>query len=313
MEREPVPPAAAGQALSDPAPARAKFWEQSEAAQKLFKAIQEHIARGDKAKEKSEQHYIAAGQHLKTLKKFSSNWAEWEMLLKEQVKLSTGRASELIQIADGRKTVEQVRADTAKRVMKHSKKSSLANEEKSPLRNGEDPDVERDRKTCIALYQKVTEAEREAEIAIAEQPAKPIAEPVEEDDEAPLTNADRKKQFLLLAAGAIEYALTLFTLDIKPDAGILEAARRASEEWTKLAELLANQCKIRHRKKKAPLRNGENSTTQSTDDVLTVEDDLERDEYREAFLLRTADAMAFAVYSGNVDKGSLGSSQACGG
>jgi ParB-like nuclease domain len=35
---------------------------------------------------------------------------------------------------------------------------------------------------------------------------------------------------------------------------------------------------------------------------LTVEDDLEPNEYREAFLLRAADAMAFAVYSGDVDQ-----------
>jgi hypothetical protein len=34
---------------------------------------------------------------------------------------------------------------------------------------------------------------------------------------------------------------------------------------------------------------------------LTVEDDLERDEYREAFLLRAADCLAFAIYSGTVD------------
>jgi hypothetical protein len=34
---------------------------------------------------------------------------------------------------------------------------------------------------------------------------------------------------------------------------------------------------------------------------LTVEDELEADEYREAFLLRAADAVVFAVYSGQVD------------
>jgi hypothetical protein len=34
---------------------------------------------------------------------------------------------------------------------------------------------------------------------------------------------------------------------------------------------------------------------------ITIEDDLEPEEYREAFLLRTADALSFAVYSGTVD------------
>jgi hypothetical protein len=40
----------------------------------------------------------------------------------------------------------------------------------------------------------------------------------------------------------------------------------------------------------------------ATTEELTVEDDLEVGEYREAFLLRAADALAFAVYSGEVDQ-----------
>jgi hypothetical protein len=36
-------------------------------------------------------------------------------------------------------------------------------------------------------------------------------------------------------------------------------------------------------------------------EVITIEDGLEPDEYRPSFLLRTADALAFAVYSGPVD------------
>jgi len=36
--------------------------------QDLIRAIKAHIARGDKAADKAEQHYIAAGQYLKTLK-----------------------------------------------------------------------------------------------------------------------------------------------------------------------------------------------------------------------------------------------------
>jgi hypothetical protein len=34
----------------------------------LVRTIKAHIAKGDRASEKSEQHYIAAGLHLKTLK-----------------------------------------------------------------------------------------------------------------------------------------------------------------------------------------------------------------------------------------------------
>ena len=77
----------------------------------LIRAIKEHIAKGDQAKAKSEQHYISAGQHLKTLKaQHAGRWAEWEALLKERCGIGKSRASELMRIADGRKTLEEVRS-----------------------------------------------------------------------------------------------------------------------------------------------------------------------------------------------------------
>src|SRR5262249_28584231 len=100
----------------------------------LIGLIKEHIAKGDKAADKAEQHYIAAGQHLKALKAaHGGTWAEWEELLKTEVRISTGRASELMQIADGRKTLEQVRADTNGRKIEHRKVSSFRNEENEPI------------------------------------------------------------------------------------------------------------------------------------------------------------------------------------
>jgi len=95
----------------------------------LVRTIRAHIAAGDKAAQKSNDHYIAAGQHLKTLKAdHTGSWSEWEALLKEKVRISTGRASELIQIADGRKTVESVRAGKAES-MKRLRASSPRGEE----------------------------------------------------------------------------------------------------------------------------------------------------------------------------------------
>src|SRR5262249_44197607 len=85
----------------------------------LIGLIKAHIAKGDKAKEKADQHYMAAGQHLKALKAehdaAGGTWAEWEELLKEKIDIGKSRASELMQIADGTKTVEQVRADRTER------------------------------------------------------------------------------------------------------------------------------------------------------------------------------------------------------
>jgi len=94
----------------------------------LVGAIKAHIARGDKAAEKSEGHYIAAGQYLKQLKaEHSGSWEQWETLL--SVGIGRSRASELMQIADGRKTAEEVRAITAGRTRR--------SRENSPLRSGE--------------------------------------------------------------------------------------------------------------------------------------------------------------------------------
>jgi hypothetical protein len=96
-------------------------------------SIKALIAKGEKATAKAEQFFIAAGQHLKTLKaNHAGSWAEWELLLKERVKISAGRASELMQIADGRKTVTQVRANDAekhKRLRAGAKSSSGRPEE----------------------------------------------------------------------------------------------------------------------------------------------------------------------------------------
>ena len=96
-----------------------------------YKAIRAHIAKGDKAKDKAEQHYITAGQPLRALKaEHAGTWDEWEALLKDKIGIGKSRASELMQIADGRKTVEGIRADTAERTAKTRALQS------SPLRSG---------------------------------------------------------------------------------------------------------------------------------------------------------------------------------
>jgi hypothetical protein len=90
----------------------------------LIHHIQAHIRQGEKAKEratknhqKSEDHFIAAGTYLTTLKvNYAPTWQAWESLLKIKVKLSVGRASELMQLADGRKDLRQIRDATAQRV-----------------------------------------------------------------------------------------------------------------------------------------------------------------------------------------------------
>src|SRR3982074_1108849 len=116
----------------------------------LVHTIKTLITKGDKARDKADQFFIAAGQHLKTLKTqhdaSGGTWAGWEHLVKEKCGIGKSRASELMQLTDGRKTVEGIRAEKAQS-MKRVRASS-------PPRGGESraltvadqpaPDVEDD-------------------------------------------------------------------------------------------------------------------------------------------------------------------------
>jgi hypothetical protein len=111
-------------------------------SEQRWKAVRAHIAKGDKAKDKAEQHYIAAGQYLAALKReHTGTWAEWESLVKERAGIGKSRASELMAIADGTKTVEQVRADANRRKIEHRKIP--------PFRNGENEPIEITNETKI--------------------------------------------------------------------------------------------------------------------------------------------------------------------
>ena len=90
----------------------------------LVHTIKVLIAKGDHAKDKAEQFYVAAGQHLKTLKERSPTAAAWEKIIREKCDLGKSRAYELLQIADGRTTVEKTRNSTNQRKLKHREQSN---------------------------------------------------------------------------------------------------------------------------------------------------------------------------------------------
>lgn len=100
--------------------------------EQTIRRIKACIEKGDKAAERANDLYVTAGQHLLSLKQQhdadKGTWAQWEELLKK-VGIGKSRASELMQIADGRKTVTEVRALTGDRTRK--------SRESSPLRSGE--------------------------------------------------------------------------------------------------------------------------------------------------------------------------------
>src|SRR5262245_9454755 len=107
-------------------------------SEQRWKAVRTCIEKADKAAEKARDLQITAGQHLKALKAEhdagGGTWAEWESLVKTKAGIGKSRASELMLIADGTKTPEQVRADTAERTAKTRALQS------SPLRSGENAD-----------------------------------------------------------------------------------------------------------------------------------------------------------------------------
>jgi hypothetical protein len=85
----------------------------------LIRTIKAHLDKGDHASEKAEQHYITAGRHLKTLRdNHTGTWVEWVTLLKTEIGIGKSRASELMEIADGRKTAEGIAAARRKRQLK---------------------------------------------------------------------------------------------------------------------------------------------------------------------------------------------------
>jgi hypothetical protein len=176
----------------------------------LVKTIKAHIAAGDKAAEKSNNHYIAAGQHLKTLKaSHGGTWAEWEALLRDKIGIGKSRASELMAIADGRKTVESARAATAYRVRRLRS---------SPLRNGEN----------AASPEAIADA-RKAVYA-------------DDDDPGDSDETIWRRGLLNRAAESAGHAFfedwSAFTVDDE----VLAAARVAAKAWAKTADYLQRLC-----------------------------------------------------------------------
>lgn len=118
----------------------------------LGSTIKAHLDRADKYLGKSEEHFKAAGIHLVEAKARIAS-GEYEgafgaFLIHECNDLSSSRAYELIAIASGETTIDQMRAAGAARVRKHRAacKQSEAHAAKaaprttsSPLRNGHRP------------------------------------------------------------------------------------------------------------------------------------------------------------------------------
>jgi hypothetical protein len=91
----------------------------------IIKYAVAHVEKGDKATEKAEQHFKAAGIHIAQCKeryKRETNLT-WPEFCREKFHLTARRADELIMIGDGRTTLEEVRAKKKKSMRKARSKS----------------------------------------------------------------------------------------------------------------------------------------------------------------------------------------------
>jgi hypothetical protein len=86
----------------------------------LCQTIKALVQKGDRAHEKAKQFYIAAGKYLVELKERKPAGITWETFLNDNgMKIGRRRADELIQIADGRTTVDTIKERNNQAKSKH--------------------------------------------------------------------------------------------------------------------------------------------------------------------------------------------------
>jgi hypothetical protein len=93
----------------------------------IAQAINALVKKFEQAQEKAEQYERTMGHHLKELKERKPDDIDWEAWLEKcGVNLKQDRADQLIRVADGRTTIEKVRADAAERNRQLRARKSLS-------------------------------------------------------------------------------------------------------------------------------------------------------------------------------------------
>jgi hypothetical protein len=174
----------------------------------LARRVKALVEKGDRAAEKAEQFYKSAGLHIKEIKqKYSEHW---EIIVRDRCGLGRSRAYELMAIADGRTTLERVRAGATERQKIRRAKSSVTS--RTPEPGSEE--YERDRAECVALFQKALDAEREhAEWLVDDIVSRAIAAVAAMNDEQRRQFHDR---YIKLYGAAQSPSATPDNLDIPP-------------------------------------------------------------------------------------------------
>jgi hypothetical protein len=192
--------------------------------QDLGKRIAAHYDKLVKCEEKAEQHRVAIGQLLVQAKGACDEGGFTAFRERFCPKLGKTRAHELLQIASGKKTIEDVRAATARRMKKHrAAKKTTVQQQPKPSVTVTDPDpaviaekqqaaVEQKPKPSVTVTDQdpaVTAEKRKAEYsdppkandgAVAEPEAEPEAEPTVAEREAEPTVEEAEAEVKRLKA-----------------------------------------------------------------------------------------------------------------
>jgi hypothetical protein len=181
----------------------------------LARAVRVLIDKADHAADKAEQFYKAAGAHLRTLKEGRASvngkgFGTWEEFVKERCGIASRRADELIMIADGRTTLEKVRASKAE-----SMRRLRARQQSEPRGSG----------------RSLTVVEEPDELASDDEDE--TTEAAEEKE--PLTQHQLRRLFLSQAGLACQAALQPYVKELRPHREIASAAQQVADVWTELA------------------------------------------------------------------------------
>ena len=127
----------------------------------LARRVKVLTEKGDRAAEKAEQFYKAAGIHIRQIKEQSLD--DWETVVRGQCNIGRSRAYELMAIADGKTTLEKVRASTNERQKIHKAKSQSVN-------NGRKPDSSLEGAGRVTESAEVSIEDRKVDMARLDEP-----------------------------------------------------------------------------------------------------------------------------------------------
>jgi hypothetical protein len=202
-----------------------------------LKAVKSLVAKGDQAKDKAEQYYASAGCHLKELKEWHSK-AEWAELIKTKCNLGVSRAYELIQIANGRKTVSDIRLSANERKQKHRAARPFRNGQNLPAKveavKVEDDDEYVDSREASVSKGQNLPAEVEHEEPVPDVAADGLDDKTEYDDD----QAIWRRGLLYRARNAHGDAMFEDWSQYKVDDEVFAAVKQAALSWQKLVGYL---------------------------------------------------------------------------